>query len=98
MGNAGTPLHIAGDIPVSSTWALDAVIDDVGLWNNVLSAGEAGALYSLANTVALNYHLGYAQQVFDVHAGGGGVTTVPEPSMIVLLAIIGLMGVWRLRR
>ena len=70
-GNSGAALHIAGDVPVSSTWALDGTVDDVGLWSNALTAGEVGALYSLANTPALNYHLGYAQQVFDVHLSAG---------------------------
>lgn len=70
-GNTGTELNIAGDLPVNSTWALDGVVDDVGLWSNALTAGEAGALYGLANMPALNYHLGYAQQVFNVHVAAG---------------------------
>ena len=75
-GNVGTAPNIAGDIPVKSTWALDAVVDEVGLWNNALSAAEARALFSLADTAALNYHLGYAEQLFAIQRAYAGSTTI----------------------
>ena len=75
-GNPATAMNIAGDIPVTSTWALDGVVDDVGLWNNGLTAAEARALYSLADTAALNYHLGYAEQLFAIQRAYAGSTTI----------------------
>ena len=71
LGNAVT-MNITGDIPVSSNYAIDGVIDDVGLWNHVLTDAEARALYTLADNTTLNYGLGNAQDVFDIHNAGPG--------------------------
>ena len=123
-GDAYASIHYVGDL------------DDVGYWTGTLTEGQAKSLSGLGNST-LNYDLGMAQQLWDLHAagtgsvdidgtvwyataglGGGlgavvesagqyslqlaadgsGVTTVPEPSTIVLLVFLGLMGVLRFRR
>ena len=57
-----------------SSWndVTDGVFDDIGLWTRALESQEVLAIYNLADWEPLNYHLGEAQQLFDVYAGGSG--------------------------
>ncbi|MDY0166389.1 MAG: LamG domain-containing protein [Thermoguttaceae bacterium] len=48
---------------------MDGSLDDVTVWNEALSAGQAMALYSLADTADLGYAADKAQQLFAIHAG-----------------------------
>jgi len=59
---------------VSSNYAIDGIVDDVGLWNTVLNDAEIRALYTLADNATLNYDLGDAQDLFDIHHAGLGAS------------------------
>ena len=67
-------LHIGGD--GASTLLLAGQIDDVGIWDDGLWAGEAVALYNVAVHPDLGYDLGQTQALFDVHRAYVGSTTV----------------------
>ncbi len=51
-------------------------IDDMGIWNNVLTATEVKALYNLGNDPVLNYGAADAQALFDLFAAGSGTAVV----------------------
>ena len=56
----------------SSTLNYQGDIDDVGLWGDDLTAGEAIALYNLAQQSELMYDLGTANELFELHNAGSG--------------------------
>lgn len=47
---------------------LDGALDDVAVWDEALTAGQAMALYSLADTADLAYAADKAQQLFALHS------------------------------
>ncbi len=69
------PVVIGKEGNLLDSTGFKGTIDDVGIWHNTLTEGEARALYTLAVEPNLGYNLGQAQQLFDVHtAASGGVT------------------------
>ncbi len=50
-------------------------MDDVGVWNNILTATQAAALYNLG-TDTLKYNAADAQALFDLYAAGSGTAVV----------------------
>ena len=58
------------------TLLLDGRLDDIGYWNNALSAAEANSLYTVANHVELGYTLKQADDLFQVHRAYEGSTVV----------------------
>jgi hypothetical protein len=91
QGLAG-PMNVAGDIPVSSTWALDGAVDDVSLWNVALSAGEARALFSLADTLPLNYDAAFASEIFNLHNLASGSAVVDGTTWYYRTDLGGTLG------
>ena len=53
--------------------AFSGLIDDVGLWNDALSEGEAKAVYNVAIDPQLRFDLGVADQLFQIHDTGSGL-------------------------
>lgn len=51
-------------------------VDDVGLWSNGLTSGEAIALYNLAQQAGLLYDLGAADILFELHNAQSGTAFI----------------------
>jgi len=56
--------------------AMDGLVDDVALFDNVLSVPEIQAIGHVASEAALNYDAGQAQSLFDVFDGTQGSATI----------------------
>ena len=56
----------------SNTLNYQGGVDDVGLWSNGLTGGEAIALYNLAQQSGLLYDLGAADILFELHNAQSG--------------------------
>ena len=50
----------------------EGMIDDLGIWDEALPAERVRAIYNLANRESLNYHLGQAQELFNIFDAGPG--------------------------
>lgn len=85
-------MNVAGDIPVSSTFALDGILDDVSLWSVALSAGESRALFSLADTLALNYDAAFASELFNLHNLASGSAVVDGTTWYYRTDLGGTLG------
>ncbi len=70
-GGAGAGLWLGR----TGTSYFDGQIDDVGIFSQDLLKGESTAVNSLA-THTLNYDLGEAEQLIDLHNAGSGTDTV----------------------
>jgi hypothetical protein len=69
-----TSLAMGGDN--ASTFLFSGSLDDASMWTATLTAGQAGAIYSLASDATLNYNSGEADQLFSLHTAGSGSTIV----------------------
>jgi len=52
------------------------LIDEVAVWDNPLTIGQAKALYNLSQETTLQYNPQQAQRLFDLHEAGSDATTV----------------------
>ncbi len=70
-------------------WFFGGGIDDVGLWNDALTADELKSLFNLATYGGLNYDLGQAEQLFNLSDTGSGQVNIGGRTW---LAVSGLTG------
>jgi len=56
----------------STEIGFDGLLDDMAVWANPLSAGEAVGLYALGQNAELGYDASLAAQLFELHAAGPG--------------------------
>lgn len=72
---------------------LDGLIDDVGLFDETLSEGEAKAIYNLAVESDLGYDVAEANVLFELHEAGSGNTLVNGLPWLYATGLSGGLGV-----
>jgi hypothetical protein len=66
-------------------------IDDVGVWNEVLSTGKIAALYNLA-VDSLAYDAGDANTLFELYDSGSGTATAGGTKWVYATGLTGSVG------
>ncbi|MDY0170193.1 MAG: LamG domain-containing protein, partial [Thermoguttaceae bacterium] len=54
----------------------DGLMDDVGVWGQVMTPAHIATLHSVVHHRGMNYDLGQTQQLFEIHGAGEGSATV----------------------
>jgi len=70
------PILIGKESNPNTQTFFKGTIDDVAVWHDGLTDGEAKALYTLATESSLQYDAGKADRLFTLHDAEGGVTSI----------------------
>ncbi|MDY0170755.1 MAG: LamG domain-containing protein, partial [Thermoguttaceae bacterium] len=73
---AADPTLLLGYSTTHSPRGFDGLMDDMGVWGQALAPAHIATLHSVVHHKALNYDLGQAQQLFELHGAGAGSATI----------------------
>ena len=75
-----------------STILFQGLLDDIGYWSDALAEGQAKSLFGLGDS-SLNYDLGEAQMLWDLHMAGTGSVQIGGRTWYAASGLGGGLGV-----
>ena len=90
LGLTAKDIMLGGD--GYSTILFQGLLDDIGYWSDALAEGQAKSLFGLGDS-SLNYDLGEAQMLWDLHMAGTGSVQIGGRTWYAASGLGGGLGV-----